>query len=702
MVNNWKKTMTGLLVASMMTVMAPAGAVMPAVYASAVSPADGSGFTPLGSLHYSDGRNVEFGRVQMLPDGQRMLVLFTLRHNNREATTWSLYDYTVRLTTVHGSRYDMELLSDNKDVRSIPPGTTLTQSYYAYVSKDTKPEELRFDLIKWDLSAPSMELKLDTAGLPEGYSTVVPAGEAGRVELGSSVLSAETTRLHVSTNEEKRLATLFLKLRNVSPLSAVLPELQFMLRTPEGNMYPMKNEGFPKDLSLSPQAVRERALTAEIPISDSPDGWQLVIARKVTPPGSATAEPILMPLAFMEFPAAENEADAWDSAGTFTNKYGEYAAELMEAQRLPRGDVDLLALRLKLKNPGKTTLPIPELAGHLLLDDTIKVNVQYHRTDRIIGLTPGAEMIVYALASIPYGHSFDKVKLKLQEKTSEGLEADLLDFSHAGALKEPRIVAVGGSHPITHIGQKSEYRATALERFTSGAADLIVVLLELENKEPRPLKAHNLVANIMLKDGSVYPAALSELTTSIAPGGKGQQLAYINVRKEQSVEGSRILIGEAAGNDGSYINAAYLELPQEKATGGDNLKRMELTPYFFSMNSIGTYVDIINNKLSTRFEYELDRDPLLEADTKDHQVIVELTDGKFQTSRTFSLENKEGNASDSFWLGTHTVAYTVEEPELLSRISLSRYKLNIYHQYRNGKRLIATKDVSWFVNSDLK
>ncbi|MNR34151.1 hypothetical protein D3C85_1518970 [compost metagenome] len=106
------------------------------------------------------------------------------------------------------------------------------------------------------------------------------------------------------------------------------------------------------------------------------------------------------------------------------------------------------------------------------------------------------------------------------------------------------------------------------------------------------------------------------------------------------------------------------------------------------------------------FDYDLKRDTLVETSMKDHTLIVELRDELSESgkeiivSQTYELDGTD--PVKSLQVGFHDATITYTNKDKIYKISdMKTYQLNVYHQFQNGqKKLIATKELDWFVFTD--
>ncbi|MGG1599982.1 hypothetical protein [Paenibacillus naphthalenovorans] len=668
----------------------------------------------LGKVDIGGGNFFELKNVTMLPEQGGNTVTFTVTVNNVGSSDLLFIDYWVRLKTKTGNQISVRVLPQDKDKNRITPKSSQDISFYASVNETTGLKDLIFEFIKWDFSQTNFERKIGEVAVPANYNIVTAAGGAHTIQIAGNPVKTSIKKVLLSKNEKNYTPTIVMNMENIGARSAVVPGYQYLLRTSEGYMYPLEAKGI-KDLTINPQVDKEIELSGSVPVSVKPENWQLVIIQH------AADVKLNLPIAYFALPPV-SEADSVDTGKEyhFSNKKGTYTARLNTVQRLPWEDQDILTAGFTLSNNGPESLPIPDMAGYFMLDGAVKVEAKLIRTDKVIGLAPGASAQFQFIGKIPYTYEFGEVKLVLQEKTAaddaqNGGAAqtdDLLEFVHRAELMNVTYNNIGEAHHVTSVGRSASYKVREIRTYIGDTANTFAVMLEVKNLEKRFTDIAQLVAHIKTVDGTVYPAAVTEIKSKVNPGGTALLMLSSNVPKTFPITGTHVMIGDAVTEDqlteigkkpDAYVNAAAFWLPQENQTVQDHFKDIDLAPYKLSLSNIKPQIDQTGLKL--KFDYEMSKDLLLVSNMEGRKLIIEIKDDedKLNFTKEFAFEeaaegDSSSGAADRLQLGKHlNVEITKQDSEIIYQVQfLKGYKLNIYDSFKGQKKLLASKQVLWF------
>ncbi|MDQ1913046.1 hypothetical protein RAC89_21860 [Paenibacillus sp. GD4] len=709
------------------------GSVAPAAWAadggttSGAAAAISLGSAPvLGSVPVAGSSSFELKDVLMLQEQKNKTVTFTVSINNEGSGDLLFIDYWVRIKTKSGQTISVRQMPQDKDKNKVSPGTRMDIGFFASVSDTTELTDLTFEFIKWDFSQSDFERKIGEIAVPESYSVLTEPGASRSILMEGNAVNTTIKKVLLTKNEKNYAPTLIVNLENVGSRSSAVPTYQYLLRTSEGYMYPLEAKGV-KDVSIHPQTNKEIELSGSVPVSVSTDGWQLVIMQH------ASDLKINLPIAFFALPPVSPTDDVdTGKEYNFSNKEGTYTTQLQSLTRVPWEDQDLLTASMILSNKGDKSLPLPELAGYFMLDDAVKVEAKLIRTDKVIGLAPKAAATFQFVGKMPYTYEFGKAKLVLLEKEGTsggsaggdsgtgGSVTELLEFVHRSELMNVPYLNAFETYQVKSIGRSASYSARNTRIYEGETSDLLTIQLEASNLEKRAIDVTKLVAHFKTTDGTVLPAAVSEIKTKIRPDGKAVLLVSANVPKDFQTAGMQLLIGEAVtdnkltekdGQPDAYVNAAGFWLPEQDTAVKDDLLEVELAPYKFSMNRIKTALG--QTGVTLEFDYKLSRDMMVEMNNEGRKLVIGFEDenGKLEFTQEFELKDFEtasaasgaaSKADDKLRLGSYKeFQIKVSDSDLIYRLQfLKTYQLSIYDSYQGHKRLLAKKKVDWFSMTD--
>ncbi|MGF7031886.1 hypothetical protein J2T17_002805 [Paenibacillus mucilaginosus] len=690
----------------------------------------------IGQVRVTDSASFELRNLMMLPEPGNRTVTFTVTVHNDGDSELLFIDYWVRMRTKSGQQISVRLLPQDKEKNRIAAKSSEDISFYATVNEKTALTDLVFDFIRWDFSQPNFESKLGEVAVPETYNLVTPADASHTIDLAGNPVKSSIKKVLLSRNEKNYTPTVVLTLENTGTRSSALPAYQYLLRTSEGYMYPLDAKGV-KDLVINPKVTKDIELTGSVPISVSTEGWQLVIVQ------NAADLKLNLPVAFYALPAVtKTEGADTGKEYSFTNEEGTYTAQLKTVQRLPWEDEDLLTAGITLTNKGPESLPIPNLAGYFMLEDKVKVEAKLVKTDKVIGLAPNASASFQFVGKIPYTYEFGTVKLVLQEKEgadtgtdssgsdsgsssdSSGETSDLLEFTHRSEMMNIPYNNIGESYKSTAVGRSMNYKVRSITTYPGETSDILTAQFEVTNTEKRFTDIAKLVAQFKTSDGTVFPAAVSEVKTKVGPGNpalltlsttvpKGSPSVGMHVIIGDAVTGEKLAEGEEESKPEAYVNAAAFWLPAENFTVQDNVKNISLPPYELTLNNVRTTMD--QTGIQFKFDYDLLKKEPAVVNMEGRKIVIEVADeaGKFKFSREYDGKDFEGTAAkegDSgvqsdegrLTVGSHkNQEIKAADPDAIYSISfIKHYKLNVYDSYQGQKKLIASKQIQWFTTME--
>ncbi|CAG7614265.1 hypothetical protein PAESOLCIP111_01693 [Paenibacillus solanacearum] len=669
--------------------------------------------TVLGKAVLGDAGSIELKDAMLLPGDDDGMLTFTLTVSNGGPNELDFLNYWVRLQSDSGDSFTTHLLPQDQNKNTIPAYTSREFRFYAKVDRAIGLHNLVFTLIQLDFSAAGYERTLARITVPDQYNPAAPAGEALRFSIGGVPFVGAIVRNAVSRNNDYYLPSLDFEMTSAGTNSVKLPDLSFAIRTKKGQTYPLQSTVFAKNADIQPMDKKEGRLTGAIPREAGMDGWELVISQPFA--GSGSGDSMTLPAAFFEVPAAVAKDVSIGNDYDFKSKTGTYTARLTSLQRLPWDDQDILAATMTIANPGSEPLPLPDLQAYFKLEDAVTIEAQLMRSDRIVSLMPGKQVTFQIAGKIPYTGEFQSVQLFLQEKEADNHVNDLLTFHHNRELMSMTVIPAAGTRTLNDTGFSAAYTIRAVHTFQGYTGDLFAIQMEVENLEKRSAELRKQVAQIRAADGTVFPARMTDVG-KLNPRGQALQTVWTTLPRDYDTDGMQLIIGDevsvssSSGSNGTrpegYVNAAVFQLPAESKEPKAGFADLDLYPYSITLSHIGTQIDFTTGKAQLSFDYELKKTAPVEADMKDHKLIVELQDelamsGKeLLMSQTYDVGGTD--AAASLQLGAHdaTITYTNKD-KIYSIKDMKTYRLNVYHQFQNGqKKLLATEELDWFVYAD--
>ena len=655
-------------------------------------------------------QSVSLSDISIYPDGKNNRVTFTLTFFNNGYTDMEFINYWVRLQSVGGQSYSVNLLSNDKDKNKVPALSTESFSFYANIGKDVSLADLRFNLIQWDFSVAGYERALGTLQVPADYALETIAGQSRTVWLNQIKTVSRAENMRVTKREKAIQISLkfFLKNNDIQPL--VLPEMQFKLKTSNGLLYPLKATVLTKDALIQPLEEKEGALTGTVPSEVSLDGAQLVITKSEAINNST----VTTALAYYELLEKKAEPQNETAEQLFMTDKGTYGAVVNQFYRIPWEDKDIAVIDVTVTNRSNDSLPVPELASYLMIDDSVKVESQNVRMDKMIALKPGQSMNLQVMGKIPYTYDIDQLKVILQEVNKEGEKLSSTDISELAVnttKTDSPTVAVGDSYTSnSNLMDQVAYTISDVQRYSSENESIYVTQVEVKNLEKRQLALSSLVGYFKMADGVTVAATNVTSKGKVPPNGKANLYFYTVVPESYELEGSSLIMGRAVAEGklvegetkaDAYVNAVTFGLPTVTNAPQNNLSKIKVGSYAFSMIKLKTTIDYKEEQVNFGFNYQLTKDLLQATDPATHRIEIELVDpaGGIKMSKMYDLE-KGGTA---LLLGSQNTKISEVQDNLLTDIyKLRKYTINVYDIMQveggenNFKRLLASQEFNWY------
>lgn len=700
-----RKTIIPIIVASM--TLAGALSLNVPVYADGVQSVANA---QVGTVAWTGDSSFELKNIQMLPDQEGQFMTFTVTMHNKTSRELSFNEIWIRVKDSSGKSYPVKLYPQDLNKKRVQPNSSQDLSFYATVNDSTKLHELIFQFFQWDFSQTNYERNIGELTIPEGYTTMVPAGESQVIHMNDINVKAQITKIETNSNGRYLLPTVYVSMENEGAYQVTVPAFNYAIRTSDGRIHPLEAEAL-KDMSISPNDAKELQLSGSIPVSVDTDNWQLV----VTSMDSELKRH--MPVATFQLPPETmQEVKTIGHEYTFSYDNEIYTTQLNDLQRLPLSDLDMLSANITLGNKGDQSLPIPELTGYFLLDGGVKVEAEVIRMAKTIGIGAGDHVDVQMVGKIPYTYEFSDLKLVLQQKESDAKLQDLLTFSDLKEQQTMPYIRNFETHMISDPGRRTRYTIYQTAGYTGSSSDLFTAQIRVENLEKRFSNLPKLVAYFRSKDGSIYPATLDEVNQKISPSGKAQLNAWTRLPKNYDASNLQLVLGEAiptTSDDAAemmYVKPAAYWLPEDTNDVKTTLKDLSLYPYNISLSQINASMSSVTPagiNLTLKFNYEITEDLTAEANLTGHKLILAFEDKAGGTSfeRAYQVSDLEHKSTDDDQAGLQRLLLGEHEGFRIDMIKKdfsyqSNYTLQIYDEYQGHRRLLGSQVIDWFTTTD--
>ncbi|GAB2693947.1 hypothetical protein ACFQWB_02785 [Paenibacillus thermoaerophilus] len=633
---------------------------------------------------------------------------------NVGSRTAELPPYQFAIRTSEGLLYPLEAKGFEEKDRSLHPRFTRDVQLTGTIPASVSPDGWELVVTnQTDMNGSKLTLPVAMFVMPEATDvaddSAVPSGQSTVIEHEEWSLLTKVSRFIRMKSDAYYQAAMTFTIKNESKSSVKLPEYRFLLQTADGLTYPAKAEGL-KDLSIDPLVSKDISLTASIPTSVSAEGWKLLLLPAADP--SQPDRTSDTRLAVYELADTKDEQGVIGVPYDFAVGGGSYQATLEGIQRMPWDEQDILAANLTLSGKMPSSQPIPSLSGYFLLDNLVRIPAQLVVKDNAVTVSKSRDVQMLLYGKLPYSTGYASIKVVLQETNGENKQ-DLLEFRTGSETVGLPEIAVDSSHRVNNTGRKSQMSVRSVRSYPGiSDAELFTVQFNVRNLEKRLVSIGNMVAYFKDDNDALYPAEISKVTKKIGPGSIATLLvsAYLpsGIDRDQlklivgtGVKDGQPVTGDAAPD--AYIDAVSFALPKENKEPKKDFANLDFYPYTVSLSRFHAQPVSITvgggGIVSFGFDYELSKNPLVEA--SDRKLVLEFKDlaGSFVISRTFEL-GKSG-AEGALPVGKNRKVITFNDDILFHKLPyLNQYKVEIYEEFNGEKRLLASKQFDWNVMSE--
>ncbi|QJD85271.1 hypothetical protein [Cohnella herbarum] len=670
----------------------------------------------IGTVKLKENVTANVKNVLVMPSDNHQTVGLTLTINNNSNSELNLIDYWVNVYTKSGTKLNVQ--NTNLKMAKVPAKTSVDLNYFSSVGNDIKSTDLIVKVIQWDFSASSYTRVLGEITVPLRYNPVTPAGAARVVVTDDISATISVKKATIGKSESYYRPDLRVMIKNDSKQTIVLPEYQLYIMTKDNLMYPLTATNL-KGTILNPLTEKEFQMTVNIPLNVKADGWKLAIMYPINE-GKGK-----FPVALFELPKAEvTEGEEIGKFYTFTNSKGVYSIRLDSMNRLPIEEDDLIIANLTISNKGNETLPIPNLNGKYLFNESIEKPASISQNNKVIAIKPGASESIQLVGRVPYTFDIGKLKLIVQQKeTTTGNaeeQVELVTFNHNGTFNTIQSARPEVGFKVKDVGYRSTVKINRLNIYEGNTANLIAAQIAVFNDEKRQSSMQQLAGYFQKPDGTVYPATFEYIDDKLSPGGQAIVNAWSTVPKDIDMTDMQLVIGKAltetttetgttAGKEKlvGYASPYSFILP-ELFKAQDGLQKIDMQSYQMSITRVSTQIAFKESQVTLLFDYNLTQDLIKKSNMKDHKIVIELQDTNpksvFRKEFSFPTSDSTANAQAAeLKIGENHAEVTWNDVELVDLITaLKDYNLNVYYQVTPGyKTLIATQKLPWLVNRTL-
>lgn len=616
-----------------------------------------------------------------------------------------LDDYHFRVRTGSGASLKVSLMPENKEALPVLPGETAVYRFYGTGPENLAAEDLTMEIGRWDFSAADYEKPV--GALPGG--TAAGRSKDGAVDAGGLALAAEAAAIVERNTGKEKEAALTLKLENRSAAPVRLPDWQLWLELKDGGRYSVTVHGLKAGESVPAGTAATASLTVSVPSGKELTGARLIFTRLVPNPdgaGTGAGSSVPVPAGRAALRTDSLAAGAEGPSRSVELSDGVYTLTLDSLQRWPWEEADLLTAAVTVSHGLDTSMPVPALTGLFRSGHAAEWTAGTVLTDTVRTLQPGQQVKLYFQAKISREEPDSGWELTLQE-TVKGdaaeYKADRASWKELGPdpVKE---IGNGRSNSLSCSAGLWSCTVKGMELYEGREDALAVIRVDAVNLEKRYRAPARWAAQLVAKDGTVYPAQVEAADKKVVPLGRSALSVWAPLPYGVEAEGLKLLMGLAVTGGklsgpgeapDSFLQAVLYEVPEAPRGQEMKLEAIAMPPYSLKITEV--YKPYwYYSKFYFGFNYELAKDLTVNAETKEKRLVVEVLDADRHPvhEEAYALDSTGSSGSASGRIlepGSHRVRWETEINSYSGR--LSGYYLRVYEEFRPGYRKLLAESV---------
>ncbi|WP_211749606.1 hypothetical protein [Paenibacillus sp. Marseille-Q4541] len=466
---------------------------------------------------------VKLTDLNVLTQEDGKTISYTLTYQNNDSKNLMLIDYWTKVKTKGGTLYSPNLITRDKEKKSVAAGSSLAVTYIVKVGKNVKVSDLLFHIVKWDFSKPNYESNLGHFNVPASYTLSTPVNKSKSIRLGDTPVKVKVSKLEVHPVNDYNYAEVTVSLHNIGYKMLENPTAKWVLRTAGGSNYPLIPETVSTEaapFNIQPQENKTMKLLATIPKSVKLTGAELVLVEEE---GEAKT---VLPLATLQLPSASTTK----ITTTAPFKPREVLVEGQKLQTTLEGatvnqsyDKNDLSIRLKLKNTDKQTITVPKYE-FVLQSGTGKSYPITTKALENVTLKPDEEKTIKLDISVSYAVA--KGALKLTMNVPKDPEKKEISFSYPAGiyiLPTPTSLQNTLGSETTVKNENGTYGVTwtSIQRLPWTDGDLLSAKLTIKNTSVKTLRLPELQGAFTVdsaKDITSTKLIKSQAASLLGPG----------------------------------------------------------------------------------------------------------------------------------------------------------------------------------------
>jgi hypothetical protein len=649
--------------------------------------------------------------AQFLMQDQGKIVTFTLTITNNEKKSLNLLDYWVRLSGASSKFFSVKQVGGDAAIKTIRSKSTADVTFYAVVDDNTKINDLKFNIIKWDFKSANYEKKLGVIQYPKGITEKIQPYKDKVMLYDNGKLRSAIKSYELNANEDNTSLSIDLLLENSGFKSSNLGKMKFFIQTNNQTyVYDVSTEDLTK-IILQPKGRKIIKLNAILPVKMTTKDMVLVAAQTGEGPVPN------LPIGAFTVPTNKPTSEPSQPQGKIGSsyKYKDFTITLTSIHRIYSDNQDSLVANVQVKNSSATSKELPNLSGYLLVNG-VKIAENLNTTtnmdqNNLLSSNQSYNYVVYA--NIASATSINQVGLVVTEISTESqttTSTKVYSFSD-NMVSEVSVSEAGSVYSINNIGQSAEVKFLNSAIYEGDKFDHFYGEVEYKNKEKRANTPAELAGYLQSLDKAIIPVTFSTYTEKIFPDGKVLLSVYAKVPKNYVSKNMKLTIGQSPKKADSTPKSSSVFVKPisypvvESGVFGTKVELTEIHYLNYLINFENFYTSLHGNienlafdGLNLSFYYDVFNIDQYENGSDNHKLLIEFVDSKdarVSYSKEISINEVKQDA-ELLTVGERIgKSITFMDPDVIKKLSMSKYKVNIYHVYQQNKMLLASKEMIW-------
>jgi hypothetical protein len=368
----------------------------------------------LPAVKISAKSSVSLTDINIMTQDNESILTYTLTIRNGDSKTLNLVDYWSKVKTSGGTTYSTTLMSKDKDKKKVAAGASTTLTYVATVAKNTKPQDLIFQVVKWDFSQTGYEALKGQFKIPASYVTATPAGGALTLRVTDIPVKARVRQIASFKSGDYNYVSVGLNLTNGGYRIFEDPKLKFVIKTGDGVSYPLSADPTSVEYKIQPQDNKTLNLMTAIPKSINLNKMELQVLQD-----DETAK-ITLPIGTIQMPNATNKSLATEPNQDATVQIGNGKVEVSVTGMTTNQSFDEhnVSIRVRILNSSGKVVTLPKYQFELQTTDGYRLPISTTALDNA-KMQPLEEKNVTLTTTIPANVSAESPQLFMSVPSAE-------------------------------------------------------------------------------------------------------------------------------------------------------------------------------------------------------------------------------------------------------------------------------------------